>query len=269
MTTLVAATLAVFATLLAVPGSDALLGRVRRPPGRNEWRATASPWRRWVIVTVALAVVLAVVSGVGPRLMLVLLAGGCALAVVRKIVGLWRLRRARRQGQRFTIAVCDGLAAELRAGLPALTALVRACADAPGLASVATAARVGADIPASLRSSASAPGADGLRALAAAWEVAASSGAGLAAVLERVAASLRSEEEARAEVMAALGPPRATAKMLAVLPLAGIAMGESMGSAPVSFLLGTAWGLGCLAAGVVLALAGVWWVELLASAAER
>ncbi len=57
--------------------------------------------------------------------------------------------------------------------------------------------------------------------------------------------------------------------MLACLPLVGIAMGQSMGADPLSFLLGTSWGLGCLSAGVVLALTGVWWVELLASAAER
>jgi tight adherence protein B len=107
-----------------------------------------------------------------------------------------------------------------------------------------------------------------MRAVSAAWQVAGSSGAGLATVVDRIGTGLRSDEEARAEVRAALGPPRATARLLAVLPLFGVALGSSVGSHPVHVLLHTTWGWCCLSGASVLALTGVWWVDRLASAAE-
>lgn len=264
---LMAATAAFCAVLLVVPASDASLSRLRRRGSRNGSRVPAPSRRRLLPVGAALAVLLLWFGG-GTA---VVVAGtvAVAVAVARKVTSLWRLRRMRQRRQRTAISLCDGLAAELRAGLPGMAAVLRTCEGVPDLAPVTAAARLGSDVPAALRSCASVPGARGLRAVAASWEVAASSGAALAAVLERTAASLRSEEDARAEVTAALGPPRATAKMLAGLPLAGIAMGESMGAHPASFLLGTSWGLACLAAGIVLALTGIWWVEALATAAER
>lgn len=265
----VAAMAATLATLLAVPGCDRSLLRLQRQPGLA-WLIPRRRWRRPLVVLVsAVAASVLIWSGSAPRLALGVLGGGAAAAVVRRIVHGWRQRRERRRRQRSVIGICDALVAELQGGLPVLSALLRACDGVPDLQPVASAARLGGDIPATVRGCGAMPGAEGLRAVAAAWEVAATSGAALAGVLERVGAGLRSDEDARAEVSAALGPPRATAKMLAVLPLAGIAMGESMGSAPLSFLLGSSWGLGCLASGVVLALAGIWWVELLAGAAER
>jgi len=254
---------------LLVPRRDASLARLPHERAAGTTLLARPGRQRRLAVVSVVGCALVVWTGGGARLALAVVAGASALAVGRNVTRLWRLRRARQQRRAIAISLCDGLSAELRAGLPALTSVMRSCDGAADLAPVGTAARLGGDIPAALRTCANAPGAEGLRSVAAAWEVAASSGAALAGVLERVAASLRSDEDARAEVTAALGPPRATAKMLACLPLVGIAMGQSMGADPLSFLLGTSWGLGCLSAGVVLALTGVWWVELLASAAER
>ncbi len=270
MTGAAAAVMLSCSAFLLVPGRDASLARLGDPSaigGSTASRFSRQQRRLGLLGTGG--VLLVVWTGGGGRLVLIVIASVATLAVVRKVVGLWRLRHTRQQHRRAAISLCDSLAAELRGGLPALSAVTRSCHDSSDLAPVLSAARLGADIPAALRTCATAPGADGLRAVAAAWEVAASSGAALAGVLEQLAVSLRSDEDARAEVAATLGPPRATAKMLAGLPLAGIAMGESMGADPVSFLLGTSWGLGCLSAGLVLALLGVWWVELLASSAER
>jgi tight adherence protein B len=164
--------------------------------------------------------------------------------------------------------MCDAFAAELEGGSPAGTALERACAPWSELAGVSAAARLGDDVGAALRRSAQLPGAEGLRAVAAAWDVAARSGAALALVLTKVAGGLRSDEEARAEVAAELSSPRATAKLLAALPLFGIGLGLSVGAEPLRFLLHTTAGLVCLSAGVALALLGMWWVEHLSSAAE-
>jgi tight adherence protein B len=200
----------------------------------------------------------------------VALAGGLMLgaAVVRSLTSAQRVRRRRRERQLAVIEVCDALTAELRSGLPAAFALERACSDYPEWAAVVAASRLGGDVAAALRRAASEPGAEGLGIIAAGWEVASSAGAALAAVLERVAAGLRSDEDARAEVVACLGPVRATAKLLAILPVFGLALGSSMGARPVAFLVSTGAGAACLGAGVVLVSLGVLWVERLAASAE-
>lgn len=233
------------------------------PPARSRTRLA------WVAAAVAgVALLLAVIGRIGV-LSLILFAGGTVAALaVRGLVADRRRRRLHRKRQLAVIELCDSLAAELRAGLPAGLALVRASTGWAEWEPVVSAVRVGGDVPAALRRCACTPGADGLRVVGAAWEVAGHAGAALGVVLDRVAAGMRSDEEARAEVVAALGPPRATAKMLAVLPVFGLGLGVSMGARPVQFLLRTGAGLLCLTLGVCLALLGVWWVERLASAAE-
>jgi tight adherence protein B len=207
-------------------------------------------------------------AGTGPRLVIVAGGGLVAAAAVRRLAALARLRRLRRERQRRVMAVCDALSAELRGGLPMATALRHACGPESELDPVVAAAGLGGDVAGAFRSCAQRPGAEGLRAVAAAFEVAGSSGSALATVLDHVARGLREDEDARAEVMAALGPPRATAKMLALLPIFGLGLGASIGAQPWQFLLGSSWGLVCLAGGVGLALLGLWWVERLATAAE-
>lgn len=264
-------TLVVFcSSLLLVPRRDRSLARLGSPadpafPPDTLRRSTERA--RTVILGVSSAVPVAFLVG-GIRLAVTGVTGMVATAVARRIIRQWRQRLSRRRRQRGVIRFCDALAAELRGGLPALTALERSCVGEPELAPVVSAARLGGQISSALRGCGSVPGAQGLRAVAAAWDVAGTSGATLAGVLERVAASLRSDEDARAEIEAALGPPRATAKMLAVLPLFGLALGSSIGADPVGFLVGNPWGLGCLSVGIMLSLAGLWWVERLALSAE-
>jgi tight adherence protein B len=186
----------------------------------------------------------------------------------RSLVGRSRQRRAQRERQRRVVMLCDALSAELSAGLPMTTAIRRCCQPETDLAPVVVAAELGGDIAEAMRGCARRPGGEGLRAVAAAWEVAGSSGTALAGVLDRVARALRDDDDARAEVLAALGPPRATARMLALLPVFGLALGVSIDAHPVGFLVETSWGLGCLFGGAGLALAGMWWVERLAQSAE-
>jgi tight adherence protein B len=228
----------------------------------------SAPSRRVLGVALATGLVWSL-RAQGPRILL--LAGGAAAVgwVGHRLLADWRLRQARGRSRAAVVEFCDALAAELEAGLPAVTAMERACESWPALSSVVGSARLGDDVGVALRHcAASTPGAEGLRSVAAAWDVAAHPGAALARVLARVAAGLRSDEEARAEVTAALGPPRATAKLLAVLPVFGIALGASMGADPVGFLLQSTPGVMCLAAGTALALTGLWWVERLAAAIE-
>jgi tight adherence protein B len=217
---------------------------------------------------VAFACVCWVLLG-APIVGVVVLAGLALLAVVvRNLTFAWLARQRRRDRQLAVIELCDALSAELRGGLPTMSALERAGEARPEWAAVVAAARLGSDVVAALRRAAEEPGAEGLRAVAAGWEVAGDAGAALAGVLERIAAGLRSDDDARAEVVACLGPVRATAKMLAVLPVFGLALGSSMGARPTAFLVSTGPGLACLGLGVALALVGVFWVERLAAAAE-
>lgn len=206
--------------------------------------------------------------GSAPRIVVLAIAGSGVTVACHRLVRSWRDGRRRRGRALAVIGLCDALSAELRAGLPAVQVVERSLEPWPEWSVIVTAARLGGDVPEALRTAAAEPGADGLRAVAAAWEVAEQSGAALAEVLEQVAAGLRSDDDARAEVVAALAPPRATAKMLACLPLFGLGLGASMDAHPVDFLLRTDLGLVCLGAGVLLALVGLWWVERMAAAAE-
>ncbi len=258
-----AAALASTAAAILLPSPASRLRRLgQQQPRHGRWRPGALVWAALALVGWALW------RSQGTQ---VVVLGACAAATTgasQRLTADWRHRQERIWLRAAAVELCDALAAELDAGLPATIAIERACSPWPEFSGVASAARLGDDVAAALRRCANLPGADGLRSVAAAWDVAARSGAALVLVLGRVTDGMRSDEEARAEVTAALGPPRATAKMLAALPLFGIALGVSMGAHPLRFLLQTALGAFCLAVGLGLALTGVWWVEKLAAAAE-
>jgi tight adherence protein B len=101
------------------------------------------------------------------------------------------------------------------------------------------------------------------RALGAAWRLSEQTGAPLADVLDRLAAGLREELEVEAEVEASLAAPRATARLLAGLPLVGVALGELIGARPTAVLVGTPLGRVSALAGLLLAVAGQLWTRAL------
>jgi tight adherence protein B len=107
-----------------------------------------------------------------------------------------------------------------------------------------------------------------LRALGAGWRVAEQSGAALAAVAERIADALRGEEQVRRQVVAGLAGTRATGRLLAGLPVLGLGLGYAVGAHPIGFLTGTLVGWLCLSVGLVLAAAGMAWIERLADSCE-
>jgi tight adherence protein B len=113
------------------------------------------------------------------------------------------------------------------------------------------------------------PGAEGLRLVAACWRIGAERGGALATVLDGLAAALRDEEAQRQEISTQLAGPRATARLLAGLPLLGLGMATMLGADPLAFLFGTLPGLGCLAGGVGLNVVGLWWTRRLAQSAAE
>ncbi|SOB83214.1 type II secretion system F family protein [Streptomyces sp. 1331.2] len=196
----------------------------------------------------------------------------------------WRLRRRRaaEAGRRAAAVVelCAGLAGELRSGATPEQALhlvtARLAADRDGLRRLGeepvarlAAGRYGGDVSAAFHLLAELPGGSGAAAIAACWRVAADSGAGLAAALDRVAEALRGERALAEEIAGELAGPRATIAVLAALPAAGLLLGAALGARPLDVLLHTPVGLGCLAAGAALEGLGVLWTARIVRSAAR
>ncbi|MCW3843602.1 hypothetical protein ONA70_26205 [Micromonospora yasonensis] len=171
----------------------------------------------------------------GPVAALVLAAYAAlgARAVRRRHVG-----RAADQARRRELDQLCTLAADLRAGLPVTLALV----DGPDR--VARLAR-------------------------AAVRLADRTGAPLAELLERVEADARATDRGFAAAGAQAAGARATAWLLAALPLGGIGLGYAIGVDPVTVLLHTPVGGGSALAAVALQIGGLLWAERLGATPGR
>lgn len=250
---LVAAGLAGLAVLLAWPGG---------------WRPVGPEVRRTrVLLPTAIVGVLAVLALPAGVLVPAAVAGGAA-------GGLLALRRrraavaaARERADRVQ-EVCEVMAGDLAAGLPPGGALAAAAAVWPELGEVAATQRLGGAVPEALDHLARRPGAGDLRLVAAAWQVSHRSGAGLADALAGVAEALRDRQSLRRLVRSELASARATARLMVALPVLTLLMGSGIGGDPVGFLLAGPPGWACLAAGLALALAGLWWIEAIAGGIE-
>ena len=248
---------------LAAVAVVALLLTPAAPPSatRSRGRGASS-----LLVLPAGGAVLAVAAP-GRLVPVLVLAAGCGAGLA-----LWRRRRSHRAAHLVAERVreaCEHLAAELEAGLPAGDALDQVARAWPVLAPVAEAHRIGADVPDALRHAAAGPGAGDLRLLAAAWQVAHRTGQGLASAVERVASDLIAARRTRRVVDGELASARATARLVAGLPLLAWVMGSGAGGDPLGFLLGSPVGWGCLALGAGFGLAGLWWIEAIAGDVDQ
>ncbi len=248
--TLLAAAMTGLALWLVFPSQPI---NVRHPPWRS-LAVTGSGVAGWGVVTGGLPVRIVVwgVIGLGVG------AGGWLI---------WQRRRERRAREATGLAVleaCEIIAAELAAGRPPGHALAEAATRWPGLLPAVEAWSLGSDVPGALRRLSALPGAGDLRVVGAAWQVAHHSGHGLAQAVARVAARIRAQRQTQRVVASELASARATARLVAALPVVALMMGSGAGGDPWHFLSGTAVGLGCLAAGISFALAGLWWIEALA-----
>ena len=261
--TLLAVLAAAAAAALWVPAPPSIAGRTFR-------RSLSRPDRAGPALTVvgAGAATTLLVSVEGLRLVLALIllacAGGAVLLVRRS-----RRARAAEQRQRVVVEVCEALVGELLAGQPLVTSLDRCCEVWPAFEPVSAAARLGADVPAALRRLAARPGAEGLREVAAAWQVSERSGAGLATALAQVARTARERQGTRHLVRGELASAQATARLVALLPVASLAMSAGIGGHPWHFLLETPAGLACLALGAIFAFLGLLWIDRIAAAVLR
>jgi len=183
-------------------------------------------------------------------------------AFVSRLTGRKRREAAKR---RAAIDALGALAADLSAGMPPQRALVIAGESVWPLACGAV--RFDGDVAAALRQDAQRM--PMLAPLAACWAVSQQQGSGLSISVARMAEQARISEDIRVQLEAQLAGPRATARILMLLPAFGIAMGVMMGVNPLAWLLGTVPGLACLLAGACLAGIGYWWTSRIVRGVER
>lgn len=263
--------------LLPGPGPGPRLARLRRSnPARlgshglvgassQRLRALArvSP-RRWGAATGVAALV--VLSGVVPVLPALCGAVVCGLAVQAGWTALER--RAATRGGDDAVAVVAALADELRAGRSPPEALAAVAGHATGevglvLADAARAELLGGDTAAVLAGLARLPGGEELVRVAGAWRLSRASGCSLAEVLDTVAVDLRARLRHRRLLAGLLAGPRASALLLAALPVVGLAMGAALGADPLYVLTATGPGQVALVVGVALDLLGLAWTSRL------
>jgi tight adherence protein B len=251
-----ASALALALALIVAPG---------RPRGVLDSRhpARGVPARVWVIAgSVASAVA---VASLAP--MSVAAAGAVVAATLAA-----RHRRSRRRRRRATeAAALQGalgvLVGELRVGAHPVLAFEAAASEVSGdvadsLLAVAARARLGADVAAGLRAVAARSALSGhWERLSVCWHLAHTQGLAIVALVAAAQRDLVERDRFTSRVAAGMAGARATATILAGLPLLGIGLGELIGAQPMRFLLAGGVGGWLLMIGASLACAGLWWSD--------
>lgn len=241
-------------------GAVRLPDRTPRPGLPVGGRAVGSP-------TVLAAVLAAAVGAALSTPLVAALAAGGAAAAARA----WARRRAAAQVDAGLRGLAEGLgalAADLRSGrslTEAAAAAEHACGDPRTGRSLARAVRT-PEVP-----DPEAPGeiGDALARIAAATRLSTRTGCSLAAVAGAVEDDLRARARHRAELRAAIAGPRASAVVLAGLPVLGLLMGSGVGADPWRILTTTGAGQALLVGGVALEAAGLVWSRRLVERALR
>jgi tight adherence protein B len=264
--TLVAAVLCGGAVYLRRP-DDWLMLRVRFGV------AVAGPGRQWPAgrfrVGLAVAATAAVTLTVPDAPTQVALVAGVLVAVFA--AALRRQARVRKRAVAFRADIARMLAstaAELRGGVDPIAAVHAAVGDLPVAQWGPVQTAAAADIEDALWTVSTRPGGEALAEVAAAWHIADQTGSPLSIVLGRMAESVRAEVELDRDVAVEAAPARATARLMAVLPVAGLGLGLLLGVNPIRILVTTGVGAACLVTGLALACLGVWRIERIVTAAE-
>jgi tight adherence protein B len=196
-----------------------------------------------------------------------LLAGVVVLLAVRALLAGRRSGHGDEQVQALTEGLA-ALAAELRSGRSleeAAVAATAACGDADTGRSLALALRSSGTPP----EETDAVVAEALQRITAGVLLSSRTGCSLAAVAGAVEDDLRARRRHREELRAAIAAPRASAMLLAGLPVLGLLMGSGIGADPWGVLTTTGVGQLLLVLGVGLEVAGVAWSGRLVRRALR
>ena len=198
-----------------------------------------------------------------------------AVLVASAVLGTTLIARRRRrardrdraQASRTLAGALEALVGELRVGAHPVRAFAVAAGESDGavgtaLRAVAARAGLGADVGAGLRAvAASTSVPTQWDRLAVCWQLAADHGLAMAALMRAAQRDIVERQRFTARVDAGLAGARATAGILAGLPLLGVLLGELIGAHPIRFLLGGGVGGWLLIAGTVLVCAGLAWAD--------
>ncbi|MCV7410854.1 hypothetical protein AWC05_25995 [Mycobacterium florentinum] len=240
-------------------------------PSSPRRRLTAfMPARRRVVSgtrgVVCLAACVAVAAGVMLPLTTIL-----AAAVVAATAGLRyrrrrHLRRATEEGRTLEAAL-DVLVGELRVGAHPLRAFGVAADETVGavaisLRGVAARARLGADVTVGLRAAAASSARPShWHRLAVCWQLAGDHGLAIAALMRTAQRDIVEYQRFSSRVDSSMAGARATAAILAGLPVLGVLLGQLIGARPLSFLLSGHLGGWLLVVGSVLTCGGLLWSD--------
>lgn len=259
MTGLPAAALSLAAALVVLPCSS----RHRLvAAGLSVPRRRAVPSRlRGVAMCAAGAVAAAVVP------VAVALAAAVVIATLLMRRRRHAVRRRAEQESRALEAALEILVGELRAGAHPVAAFDVAAEEASGtvagsLRAVAARAVLGADVAAGLRSAAAASARPACwERLAVCWHLAQTHGLTMATLVRAAQRDIVERARFDATVTAGMAGARATAAVLAGLPLVGVALGELLGAHPLHFLVSGGAGGWLLLVGTSLACCGLLWSD--------
>ena len=177
-----------------------------------------------------------------------------------------RSRRATDEERTLQTAL-DVLVGELRVGSHPVRAFSVAADETDGtvgvsLRAVAARARLGADVTAGLRAEArsSALPAHWDR-LAVCWQLASDQGLAIATLMRAAQRDIAERQRFSARVVSGMAGARATAAILAGLPVLGVLLGQLIGARPLTFLLSGHAGGWLLVVGSTLTCGGLLWSD--------
>lgn len=190
------------------------------------------------------------------------------------------LAARRRVGQRLRVradeaaaleGALDVLVGELRVGAHPVAAIGVAARESEGVTArslgvVAARALLGADVAAGLRAEAARSTTPGhWDRLAVCWQLAQTHGLAIATLMQAAQRDIVERERFHGRVEAGMAGARATAAILAGLPLLGVLLGQSIGAEPLDFLLSDGVGGWLLVVGVGLICCGLLWSHRITS----
>jgi tight adherence protein B len=226
-------------------------------------RSTAVPSR--ILVTAAVAITAVVTAAVA--------APGVGLAVgLMALTFEMRRRRGSRRRRRDMEATAlqgalDVLVGELRVGAHPVAAFAVAAREvdevvASSLRIIAARARIGADVSSGMREIARRSTLPShWESLAVCWRLAHTHGLAIGTLMKTAHSGIVERERFSARVHAGMAGARATAGVLAGLPVIGVGLGQLIGASPLQFLLRGGAGGWLLTIGVGLACAGLLWSD--------
>jgi tight adherence protein B len=255
MTAPVAAALALSASVLVLPSSPRR--RLARDRGCARSPARAAAW-----LAVCAGAAGAVLLPLTTVLAAVVFAATAGLRYRRRR----RSRRAMDESRELETAI-DVLVGELRVGAHPAQAFAVAADETAGAVAhscraVAARARLGADVTAGLRGVAetSALPAQWDR-LAVCWQLASQHGLAMSTLMRAAQRDIVERQRFSGQVTSAMAGARATAAILAGLPVLSVVLGQLIGADPVAFLLAGHAGGWLLVVGMTLISSGLLWSD--------